>query len=49
MTDVMVRPTEVPNCAQVLKTAPPRACVCGGKIAEMIKSPTVKRTFILIP
>ena len=47
MTDVIVNPIDVPSCAQVLKTAPPRACVLVGKMEEMISKPTVKRTFKL--
>ena len=42
ITDIVVNPIGVPSCEQVLKTAPPRACVCGGKTAEMMSRPTVK-------
>lgn len=44
MTDVIVNPIDVPSCAQVLNTAPPKACVRDGKTAEMTSRPTVKRT-----
>lgn len=44
ITDVIVNPIDVPSCAQVLNTAPPKACVCEGKTAEMTSRPTVKRT-----
>ena len=44
MTDVIVNPIDVPSCEQVLNTAPPRACVCEGKTAEITSRPTVKRT-----
>jgi hypothetical protein len=47
MTDVIVNPIDVPSCAQVLKTAPPRACVPVGKMEEIMSKPTVKRTFKL--
>lgn len=47
MTDVIVNPIEVPSCAQVLKTAPPRACVSVGKMDEMMSRPTVNSTFKL--
>ena len=43
MTDIVVNPIDVPSCEQVLKIAPPRACVSGGKTAEMMRRPTVKR------
>lgn len=43
-TCVTLRPRAPPSCAQVLKTAPPRPCVCAGKLAEMMRMPTVKRT-----
>lgn len=43
MTEVVVNPIDVPSCEQVLNTAPPRACVCGGKTAVITSRPTVKR------
>lgn len=46
ITDVTVSPIEVPSCAQVLNTAPPRACVFVGNTAEMMSRPTVKRTLV---
>jgi len=46
MTEVTVNPIEVPSCAQVLNTAPPRACVRAGNTAEMMSRPTVKRTLV---
>jgi hypothetical protein len=46
MTEVIVNPTDVPSCAQVLNTAPPRACVRVGNTAEMISRPTVKRMLV---
>lgn len=47
MTDVIVNPIDVPSWAQVLKTAPPRACVPVGKMEEIMSKPTVKSTFKL--
>jgi hypothetical protein len=46
ITWVMVNPIEVPSCAQVLKTAPPRAWVREGKTEEMMSRPTVKRVLV---
>jgi hypothetical protein len=46
ITEVTVNPIEVPSCAQVLNTAPPRACVRAGNTAEMMSRPTVKRTLV---
>lgn len=46
MTEVIVNPTDVPSCAQVLNTAPPRACVRVGNTAEMMSRPTVKRMLV---
>jgi hypothetical protein len=44
MTAVTVRPIEVPNWATVLKTAPARACVVGGKTSVIIRLAIVKIT-----
>lgn len=43
-TCITVRPSEFPNCAAVLKTAPASDCVSSGKTLETTMSPTVKRT-----
>lgn len=43
----MERPRAVPNCDEVLKTAPASACVFSGKISEMMLSPTVKSRLAL--
>lgn len=42
-TCVTLSPMAPPSCAQVLKTAPPSACVFLGKMLEMMSRPTVKR------
>ena len=43
MSEVTVRPMAVPSCAQVLKTAPLKACMCVGKTSDTTRRPTVKR------
>jgi hypothetical protein len=43
MSEVTVRPMAVPSCAQVLKTAPLKACMCAGKTSDTTRRPTVKR------
>ena len=44
MTAMMAIPTEVPNWATVLNTAPARACVSTGKTSVIKMLETVKRT-----
>ena len=43
ITDVIVRPIEVPICARVLKTAPAKPWVVVGKTSETMRIPTVNR------
>ena len=44
MTAMTARPTAVPNWAMVLKTAPARAWVVGGKEEVMMRAEMMKRT-----
>lgn len=43
MSEVTVSPMAVPSCAQVLKTAPLKACMRVGKTSDTTRRPTVKR------
>lgn len=43
MSEVTVRPMAVPSCAQVLKTAPLKACMWAGNTSDTTRRPTVKR------
>jgi hypothetical protein len=47
MAMVMI-PSEFPNCATVLKTAPARACVCGENASVIMRLATVKITISII-
>lgn len=48
MTWATLNPIAPPSWAHVLNTAPLRACMCFGKLSEMTRIPTVKRTSQLI-
>ena len=43
---MMARPSEVPNCASVWKTAPPSACVFSGKTSVITSAATVNMTAV---